>query len=47
VQRAGRVGEGCAAYIRFSEQTDEVEDLLHEYLAVSSFLLRREALVAG
>ncbi|MEO5838372.1 MAG: hypothetical protein ABIQ73_24950 [Acidimicrobiales bacterium] len=44
VQRSGVVGEGWAAYVRFAEQTVEVEDLLHEYLAVSSYALHRAVL---
>ena len=40
VQRAVNVGEGHVAYVRFTPQTLDVEDRLHEYLAVSAFELR-------
>ncbi|MEO8697873.1 MAG: hypothetical protein ABI658_30520, partial [Acidimicrobiales bacterium] len=44
VQRSGAVGDGWAAYVRFADQTVAIEDLLHEYLAVSSYTERTHVL---
>jgi hypothetical protein len=46
VQRSSAVAAGWAAYVRFGEQTVEIEDRLHEYLAVSSFVAGRATAVA-